>query len=1457
MALATSRIVMNGETPYAHERAAINFVIEELPEGDPYHLWALLELHDPSTGRLHEIDLLVLGYNALYLVEVKSGPGRYEGDTQDWYRTAPDDGRKRWLENPYRLANLKAKVLKSRLQSKMKDGRNTPWIEPLVFLSAEDVKLAFRHHGDIGVVTRDTLRSAVQHHKFTGADERRRQRPISKPVARDVAQALAALGIKERKGKLIVGSYELGEALQDGPGYQDRPATHRDHSTWTRRARTYLVPQQTTVERRQQLIRAAERESQILWDLREHANVLSMSDYVSDAELGPTVLFDAFDAGVPLGAFLRQNPELDLWDRVAIIEQVGHALAFCHRKGVVHAALSPDAVLVRRHPETNAIETRLYNFQLSAAEKVEATTHWSALASEPWAVYQAPELREDPTQRTALSDVFSLGALAYLVFTGRAPGENAVEVDRRLAKQRCLDSLAVDDAMHPDLVELIRGATAYSPINRFDSAQFIVDHMIETLTRPDPEEPAAETSPLEVRKEEWLGNELLGNVLIVKDVLGQGATARALEVLRDVDNRYYALKVSLSPEHDERLSHEADALERLRHPRIVQLVERYSFAGRPCLLLTLAGNMTLQRHLALEGTVSLEWAARYGEDLLSALEYLEEQQVMHRDIKPANLGVGSVSRKRAHLTLFDFSLATAPKTELQVGTAAYRDPFLRVRGEWDYAAERWSAAVTLHEMLTGARPTLSGGGPLDDDARVIVATEQIDPSVRDTVTRFFERALARETENRFGSAEEMRKAWLAAFESRGVAAPADEVSEPPDERAALTDAQIAGIARDTPIEALPLSPRARNALDRAGLLKAEDLLGLADNRLSAIRGIGTLVAKEILELRDRWKAAQTEAVVDPRPFFPAYRGDDLSLSSANLEDGTAALEYAGLKSLAAVAGAPASQVKALAKRHGFDDRALHAALDAENRSADERERPSTLEGWASALLPKRLKRMKHARQLYGVDGTATETADQVQRRLDLTVRELAEREGVTTAAIYLALGKCRDQWAKHGALDELRALVHEALDGAGGALRLRHAAQRLHAALPHDRSVDEELGFAQAAALARVVAEVDKDAEHGVRYVRLHDNDAWLCASDAHTAGLKRLGDVADQLAARTTIAGPAEAARAFAEAAAETPFSTLPPERLADLGALASKSAACSARLEIYPRQMEPERALLLSASLLKSGLSPAELRRRVALRYPAARELPTRPDLDELLKPHGLTWLDGYHRYERAGASEGTQVQTRVSSLGRSPTALPSQARAMDPEAVAARQFDERLRNAVERRQLRVLGVTADRAREAAIELSRRVGVKPVAFDQLLVAAIRTQMAKGGVKREDLIHDADRGGAAGPAWTNLLKLVQAAADTVASSLLPPKEPLLLVQPGLIARYRLTGFLERLVEAAKQPEANAILLLVPSHDTGGLPAINGELAIPGLEPGQSLWVAPEWIRNRDQAPAGSALATV
>jgi serine/threonine protein kinase len=1408
MALSKNRIVSVGETPYAHERAGIEFVEKVLPDTDPYHLWALVELLDTATGKLHELDVVVLGYSCLYLVELKAYPGMIEGDSVDWIWV--NDGQRLWRDNPRGLAKRKAQILKSRLERALPRGVRAPWVEPLIFLSDPEVKLNLEPEGKIGVVRRNDFCDAITRHQFPGADPRLQGRPIDRPTMRAIVQALQTIGFRPRKGKFHVGSYELGALIDETQTFQDREAVHRTIRTQRKRARTYLVPDQTSIERRQQLMRAAEREAQLLHEVREHPNILRLFDYVADAPLGPTVLLDDFDRGVPLDAFMRLEPALSFTDRLDILEQIARALAHCHRREIFHGGLCPSAVLVRRKGgEGTGVEVRVFNFQLGGSHAVEATSHWSALGTEAWAVYQAPELRRDPTIRSPEADIFSLGAIGYLLLTGQPPGNTIAEVEARMKARRCLDPRDASNEVPGQLAELIAMATSEVLAGRANDATEWIDLVLDSATSPSPPPPPGEPeiSPLDARKDQ-----VIGGYKVIR-VLGHGASSRVLEVERD--DIHYALKISLGAEHDERIAAEGDVLAKLRHPRIVRLENRVTIAGRPCLLMSIAGE-SLHRQLAEEGTPSLDYASRYGADLLGTLVHLEEQEVLHRDIKPANVGVGAVGKKSQSLNLFDFSLAGVPITDVGVGTAAYRDPFLAQRGRWDHAADRYSAAITLYELVTGQRPAIG------DDRGVVLAAERFESSVRGALVAFFKVAFAPEATDRHASAEAMRLAWERVFFEAGRT----DTDETDAAVAEVSDDVIAAIAPSTPIQALPLSNRAKNALDRAGILRVGDLRGLPQNRLSLMRGVGRLVAKDILDFRERWERLTKAAPQTSEPaFFPGYAGADLTLKVALLAASlpaiaVEALDDAGLRTLAQVAAAAKPQIVSLAARHGFDHAALAKAIAREHEAAQARNQPATIAAWIDALLVG--KKHQHARALYGLD-----------KKTYSGVRELAAALGVTTAAIYAAIGKSRGEWAAHPAIARLVEEVHGVLDRAGGAMRLDAAGTEL---LTRIASADDPEAQRRACALVRVVVELDKENPDGIRFVRLGDA-SWILRREDLEAPLQQLGAAADDIASREPLMGPAETHRVLGDLVADTPLAALAPDRLVRLAADASRKAAASLRLELYPRGMDARRALELSAAVLLGAYSEERLRELVAARYPDAAPLPPRPALDDLVKDvTGLRYLSSEASYVRPGEEGRTSLHTAMSSYTR--ISLP-RGPEIDEREVRIQEFDDKVCVCLERRALLVLGVSAERAPDAEAALAKRFGISPRSFDELFLGELERQIKASRV-REELVYDTDATGAGTEAWPNLVTLAKRSARSLASTLLPPKEPLLLTQPGLIDRYKLTELLQALVEASRDDGSEAILLLVPGHE-GGVPTI-GDTLIPDLLPGQSTWIPKPWI---------------
>ena len=94
-------------------------------------------------------------------------------------------------------------------------------------------------------------------------------------------------------------------------------------------------------------------------------------------------------------------------------------------------------------------------------------------------------------------------------------------------------------------------------------------------------------------------------------------------------------------------------------------------------------------------------------------------------------------------------------------------PFLQTRKppRWDTHAERFAAAVTLHQMAAGSLPRWGDGQsePAVLECEATIDADAFEPAVREGITAFFRQALRRDYRERFDNAEEMLRAWRQLF----------------------------------------------------------------------------------------------------------------------------------------------------------------------------------------------------------------------------------------------------------------------------------------------------------------------------------------------------------------------------------------------------------------------------------------------------------------------------------------------------------------------------------------------------------------------------------------------------------------------------------------------------------------------------------------------------------------------
>jgi hypothetical protein len=291
----------------------------------------------------------------------------------------------------------------------------------------------------------------------------------------------------------------------------------------------------------------------------------------------------------------------------------------------------------------------------------------------------------------------------------------------------------------------------------------------------------------------------------------------------------------------------------------------------------------------------------------------------------------------------------------------------------------------------------------------------------------------------------------------------------------------------------------------------------------------------------------------------------------------------------------------------------------------------------------------------------------------------------------------------------------------------------------------------------------------------------------------------------------------------------------------------------------MPAERALRLGLGAL-TGLAPGDaitaedVRQRIAARYPEALPLPDHPELEGLLRGAGLDlrWDPATTCYRRPG------VTLPISSTG--PSSLPSRLatvagprrpKDISDAAAEAINFEERLESALGHRQFLVLTVRpALMGRCEAELLARFPTLQRISLDALFLKHLRALADQEGIDWR-VVLDADTAPGSED-WQYLQVLVRRAVPPIRDDLLASDRPVLLVHPGLLARYDQMSLIEHVRDRVGQRgKCPGLWLLVPGDEQQTMPTLDGQ-AVPLLGAGQHVAVSLPWLRNAHRGAAAS-----
>ncbi|MFH9891660.1 Stk1 family PASTA domain-containing Ser/Thr kinase [Streptomyces luteogriseus] len=280
----------------------------------------------------------------------------------------------------------------------------------------------------------------------------------------------------------------------------------------------------------------------------------------------------------------------------------------------------------------------------------------------------------------------------------------------------------------------------------------------------------------------------LGGRYELGQVLGRGGMAEVYLAHDTRLGRTVAVKtlradLARDPSFQARFRREAQSAASLNHPAIVAVYDTgedyIDNVSIPYIVMEYVDGSTLRELLHSGRKLLPERAMEMTIGILQALEYSHRAGIVHRDIKPANV----MLTRNGQVKVMDFGIAramgdsgmTMTQTSAVIGTAQYLSPEQAKGEQVDARSDLYSTGCLLYELLT-VRPPFVGDSPVAVAYQHVREEPQapsvFDPEITPEMDAIVLKALTKDPDYRYQSADEMRADIEACLDGQPVAATA-------------------------------------------------------------------------------------------------------------------------------------------------------------------------------------------------------------------------------------------------------------------------------------------------------------------------------------------------------------------------------------------------------------------------------------------------------------------------------------------------------------------------------------------------------------------------------------------------------------------------------------------------------------------------------------------------------------
>ncbi|MDT3724872.1 Stk1 family PASTA domain-containing Ser/Thr kinase [Streptomyces sp. DSM 41972] len=280
----------------------------------------------------------------------------------------------------------------------------------------------------------------------------------------------------------------------------------------------------------------------------------------------------------------------------------------------------------------------------------------------------------------------------------------------------------------------------------------------------------------------------LGGRYELGQVLGRGGMAEVYLAHDTRLGRTVAVKtlradLARDPSFQARFRREAQSAASLNHPAIVAVYDTgedyIDGVSIPYIVMEYVDGSTLRELLHSGRKLLPERTLEMTIGILQALEYSHRAGIVHRDIKPANV----MLTRNGQVKVMDFGIAramgdsgmTMTQTAAVIGTAQYLSPEQAKGEQVDARSDLYSTGCLLYELLT-VRPPFVGDSPVAVAYQHVREDPQppsvFDPEITPEMDAIVLKALTKDPDYRYQSADEMRADIEACLDGQPVAATA-------------------------------------------------------------------------------------------------------------------------------------------------------------------------------------------------------------------------------------------------------------------------------------------------------------------------------------------------------------------------------------------------------------------------------------------------------------------------------------------------------------------------------------------------------------------------------------------------------------------------------------------------------------------------------------------------------------